>query len=686
MTGLSKNKGNRKVKLAILATLATFTTAFAGIKYDIPMMDVRDEAGSNESRLGDMCIAGKKHWGVLCVKTPSRVTIPLGGGAVSLEAVCGVDCRNEVDEPAAFRIVAPDGKVLWEKPDVKKGVKLDAKVDITGLESVVLEVSGAKGIMAGWASGTFVFADGKYPPSDVRMHTPQLGVLTPPESAKPRINGPVVYGVRPGHPIIYRVPVTGQRPMKVSLVSSAGVVFRQDLQDSQDSRNPVNLVNPVKKIFFDPETRIITGSIKEPGEYQLTIVAENAKGKDEKTLTIKVGDKISLTPAMGWNSWNCFCWNVTDDDIRNAADAFEKTGLAEHGWSYVNIDDFWQRKPTSKKEVFHGPVRDESGKVNTNKRFPDMKGLVDYIHSKGFKAGIYSSPGPKTCGDCEGSWQHEIQDAKSYAEWGFDYLKYDWCSYGGVATGEGVERAMRPYRIMGEALRAQDRDIVFSICQYGKDDVCTWGAKVGGQSWRTTGDVFDRWSSISNGIEVLKSQWRHAGPGGWNDPDMLCIGPMRWNEYAGSRLAPNEQYTHISLWALAAAPLMIGCDMTKLDDFTLSLLRNDEVIEIDQDPLGLAAACIVDNGGYDVWARPLVDGSIAVGLLNYGLDEREIAFDIAAAGMEGEWKVRDCWRQKDEGTAKGVYKTRVYGHATHLVRFIPGNDAKLRVADIREGR
>ena len=159
MMGLYKNKGNRKVKLAILATLATFTTAFAGIKYDIPMMDVRDEAGSNESRLGDMCIAGKKHWGVLCVKTPSRVTIPLGGGAVSLEAVCGVDCRNEVDEPAAFRIASPDGKVLWEKSGVRKGVKLDAKVDITGLESVVLEVLGADGIMAGWASGTFVFAD-----------------------------------------------------------------------------------------------------------------------------------------------------------------------------------------------------------------------------------------------------------------------------------------------------------------------------------------------------------------------------------------------------------------------------------------------------------------------------------------------------------------------------------------------
>ena len=334
----------------------------------------------------------------------------------------------------------------------------------------------------------------------------------------------------------------------------------------------------------------------------------------------------------------------------------------------------------------HGPVRDRNGKINTNKRFPDMKGLVDYIHAKGFKAGIYSSPGPKTCGGCEGSWQHEAQDAKTYAEWGFDYLKHDWCSYGDVATGEGVERAMRPYRIMGEALKAQNRDILFSLCQYGKDNVGSWGVKVGGQSWRTTGDVFDRWSSIANAIKALKTQWRYAEPGGWNDPDMLCIGKMCWNEFKGSRLAPNEQYTHISLWALAAAPLMIGCDMTKFDDFTLSLLRNDEVIAIDQDPLGKAAACIVDKGGYDIWARPLADGSIAVGLLNYGLEEREIAFDMQATGMEGEWTVRDCWRQKNEGTAKGVYKTRVYGHATHLIRFIPARGAKLRVRDIREGR
>ena len=288
------------------AVAATFTTAFAGIKYDIPMMDVKNEAGPHGTSIGDVCLAGKKYWASLRVKTPSRVTIPLGGGAVSLQAVCGVDCRNEVAQPATFRIVTPDGRVLWERSGIKKGVKLDAKVELTNLESVVLEVAGADGIMAGWAFGThFEFADGKYPPNDVRMHTPQLGILTPPESAKPRINGPVVYGVRPGHPIIYRVPVTGLRPMKLRL---KGRDAREELEH----------------LVFDAERRILSGRIDKPGEYKITFTAENGEGRDCRDLTIKVGDKISLTPAMGWNSWNCFSWNVTADDVRKAADAFEK--------------------------------------------------------------------------------------------------------------------------------------------------------------------------------------------------------------------------------------------------------------------------------------------------------------------------------------------------------------------------
>lgn len=654
-----------------------------GLKYEIAMMDVSNEAGPNKATIDDyVCLAGWKSYGGLKVMTPSRVTIPLGGGALSLKAEFGVDCRNKVDAPATFRILASDGRVLHKEEGVKKGKSFSASLDLSGLDAVVLEVSGEPGILAGWTkTTTFTYAEGKYPTNDVRVHSPQLGVLTPPERPEPRINGPAVYGVRPGHPIIYRVPVTGLRPVKLKVKS-------EKLKVEMVGRVVPNA--PHSQLFFDPETRVITGSINEPGEYPLTIVASNAKGEARKKITIKVGDRISLTPAMGWNSWNCFGWNVTADDIRNAADALEKSGLAEHGWSYVNVDDYWQNKSNSRDVRLLGPGRDENGRINSNKRFPDMKGLADYIHAKGFRAGLYSSPGPTTCGGCFGSWQHEAQDAKTYADWGFDYLKHDWCSYGSVASGEGMERYMRPYRIMGEALRAQDRDIVYSLCQYGMSNVSTWGAKVGGQSWRVTGDVIDRWDCILLSINKLKKVWRDSAPGEWNDPDMLCIGKMIWNNFAGSRLAPNEQYTHISIWALGAAPLMIGCDMTKFDEFTLSLLRNDEVIAIDQDPLGKAAACIVEKDSYDIWARPLADGSIAVGLFNKGLGEREIEFDMAAAGMEGKWMVRDCWRQKDEGAFSGLYKKNVYGHATHLVRFTPekGNGeretGKLVIRDIRE--
>ena len=665
-----------KAVFAMAVNCALF--AFADVKYELPAMHVLVDGKSVQAKHSKICLAGKKGYLALSVTTPSRVTFPLGGGATSLDSAVGVDCRTTVDSAADFRVLAPDGRVLWEKNGVRKGVSIDVHVDLAGLDSVTLETSGEDGILAAWARPYFRFADGKYPPHDVRNHSPQLGVLTPPESPAPRINGPAVYGVRPGHPIIYRVPVTGLQPVKLKVKSEKlKVLCPKSEVLSPDA--------PHSQLLFDPETRVITGSIEEPGECPVTIIAENAAGKAVKTLTFKVGDKIALTPPLGWNSWNCFGPDVTAEKIRVAADALLSSGLAEHGYSYINIDDFWQRSPKSGKAALQGPERNEDGTVNPNANFPDMKGLADYIHAKGFKAGLYSSPGPTTCGGCTGSYGHEAQDAKTYADWGYDYLKHDWCSYEYIAEGSGLERAMKPYRVMGKALREQNRDIVLSLCQYGKDDVSVWGEKVGAQCWRVVGDIFDMWGRISYAVNCLKPVWMNSAPGSWNDADMLCVGIVRYNNFKGSRLAPNEQYTHISLWALAASPLLIGCDMEKLDDFTRSLLCNDEVIDIDQDPLGKAAACIVDGENHEIWARPLADGSIAAGLFNKGLKETEIVFDMAAAGMEGEWQVRDCWRQKDEGIAKGEYKASVYGHATHLVRFIPekGN-GKLTVRDIRE--
>ena len=671
------------MKNAILSLVITGCLVSLAETVPIRMVDTSDITcgwGSvhlDRSVLGnEMSIGGRKFAEGLGVHAPSKGLVELAGGATLFEATVGVDDEEHGGGSVEFKVWG-DGKLLWES-GLMRGNRAprtkDLKVDVTGVEWLTLEVTnGGDNIdcdHADWANARFTFKDDK----GLAGATRQLGILTPKAAATPRINGATVLGVRPGHPILFRVPVTGEAPLKVEVSNARSV------PDRADTSLPSGLA-------FDPATRILSGKIDEPGEYKLVFKASNAKGAAERGFTIKVGETIALTPAMGWNSWNCFAGSVTAEKVKAAADALVASGLADHGWSYVNIDDFWENneRQGQKDETLRGPARLSDGTIATNRRFPDMKGLADYVHAKGLKIGLYSSPGPTTCGGCTGSWQHEEQDAKTYADWGFDFLKYDWCSYGSVAMGSGLQRAMYPYLVMGRALRMQNRDILFSLCQYGMDGVSRWGALVGGQSWRTTGDVFDSWRSISGAIAQQKPHWHFTKPGAWNDPDMLCVGKMTWNQFKGSRLTPNEQYSHISLWALVASPLMIGCDLTQLDEFTLSLLTNDEVIEIDQDPLGKGAACVVEGKGWEVWARPLADGAVAMGLYNKTLKEREIKVDLAALGLAGSWRVRDVWRQADEGAFAGDYAVSVPGHATHLIRLAPADGkARTDLRDIRE--
>ena len=507
----------------------------------------------------------------------------------------------------------------------------------------------------------------------------QLGILTPPAAAAPRINGARVFGVRPGHPILWRLPVTGERPMRLSATG---------LPDGAN---------------FDAANGILSGAVAKPGTYVVSFSAENRAGSDRRDLKLVVGDKIALTPPMGWNSWNCFNHKVTAKDVRAAADALVASGLADHGWTYVNIDDFWQNNPYRFKDdpTLQGAERAPDGTINPNARFPDMKGLADYIHSKGLKAGLYSSPGPYTCGMCTGSWAHEWQDAKTYADWGYDYLKYDLCSYNRKrfrnmtdhqGVGAGLELETLPYRLMGEALKAQNRDIVFSLCQYGKANVSTWGENVGGQCWRTGGDIKDSFAKMVANLERQAGFWPYAHPGAWNDPDMLIVGilgiPSKgigMTEYHKTTLSPNEQYTHISLWAVLCSPLLVGCDLTRLDDFTLSLLSNDEVIETNQDELGAQAALVAKGPRAQVWAKPMSDGSLVFALFNTADTPTRISIDFDSLGLEGKWLVRDLWRQKDEGIFGIRYTSEVLGHATHLVRLFPKEGARLAdgLADVR---
>jgi len=576
----------------------------------------------------------------------STLSIKLDGGAQNFSASVGVD--DEINKNPAARIkfsVIGDGKTLWQSDVMHAGdAARDFTVDLTGVKSLTLLVGDVDDDIsydhADWADAKFETTGATtFVTSGEESFLPgEPYILTPPAPATPRINTAPVFGVRPNSPFLFTIAATGDRPMKFSAK---------------------HLPHGLK---LDEATGLITGSLKTKGEFDVTLRAKNSLGKAEKKFHIVCGDQIALTPPMGWNSWNCFAGEVSEDRVKSAADAMVKSGLIDHGWTYINVDDFWQNHRDSSDPTLRGPFRDTNGVIVPNLRFPDMRGMADYIHSLGLKAGLYSSPGPWTCGGCAASWQHELQDAQTYAQWGFDYLKYDWCSYGDIASGDDKSAhvplwsgnnddpagAIYPYKIMGDALRQQNRDIVFSLCQYGMADVWKWGGSVEGSSWRTTGDIRDTWKSMS-GIGFKQDPAApYAKPGNWNDPDMLVVGKVGWGNLHPSRLTPDEQYTHISLWCLLSAPLLIGCDMTQLDAFTLNLLENDEVLAIDQDALGKEAMCVIKTGNVRVYEKDLADDGHAVGFFNLDRQPVTLSFhDFAKLGLSDKQHIRDLWRQKD---------------------------------------
>jgi alpha-galactosidase len=363
---------------------------------------------------------------------------------------------------------------------------------------------------------------------------------------------------------------------------------------------------------------------------------------------------LALTPPMGWNSWNLFAGKVEDKDVRATADAMVSTGMKDAGYLYVNIDDTWQGE------------RDAQGNIQANSKFPDMKALADYVHSKGLKIGIYSSPGSKTCAKYEGSYGHEAQDAKTYAAWGIDYLKYDLCSFRQNMMAEApndpqkANQMMRDaYKKMQQALLATGRPIVYSFCQYGWDAVWEWGPSLGANLWRTTGDInatYDRMTLIGFSQAGLS---KYAGPGHWNDPDMLEVG--------NGKLKPDENRTHMSLWVLLAAPLLAGNDLSKMAPETLAILTNHDAIAIDQDSLGKQGDRVSEIGPIEIWAKPLKGGDTAVGLFNRNDSTLPITVKLSDVGFAGGAKARDIWQAKDLGKIQGSYTANVPGHGVVLL-------------------
>ena len=467
---------------------------------------------------------------------------------------------------------------------------------------------------------------------DAKLELPYL--LTPSPGAAPRIDGARLIGARPGSPFLYRIAATGQSPLHFSA-----------------TKLPAGLV-------LDGTSGIITGSAPADGEYAVQLAASNAAGKAQATLTLRVGDTLALTPPMGWNSWNVFGLTVNADRVRAAGEIMVSSGLAAHGWTYINIDDGWE-----------APQRAADGTIRSNEKFPDLHALGAYLHGLGLKFGIYSSPGPRTCGRFLGSLDHERQDADSYASWGIDYLKYDLCSYENlISPAKTLAENQHPYLVMNDALRAQSRDIVYSLCQYGRLEVWKWGADVGGNSWRTGGDIEDTWDSTLGIINRQDASAPYARTGHWNDPDMLVVGRVGWGgALHPSHLTPDEQYSHISLWSLLAAPLLLGNDLAHLDAFTLNLLTNDEVIAVDQDPLGHAARRVLDRDGWQLWVRELAGGRHAIGVFNFGGGFRELRLDAAMLGLADGVALRDLWRQAPAGRLRAGYTVRVPSHGVVLL-------------------
>lgn len=557
-------------------------------------------------------------------------------------------------------------------------------------------------------------------PTDT-VHAPDntTFIRTPPAPQTPRINGPRIYGARPGHPFLYYIPVTGDRPISYS---AEGLP---------------------KGLQLDSRTGIITGSTTETGEHLITLKVSNHLGSDMIQWKLVIGQKIQLTPQMGWNSWNCFHLKVTQKQVEEVADTLIASGLINHGWSFINLDEGWEG------------TRDSNGVLQPKSEFPDIKALADSLHARGLKFGIYSSPGPRACGGSVGSYGHEDQDAESWAGWGVDYLKYDWCSYSAIASleraklfGRFLDKAdaarlldlesrltvleqlhwqphwhheleafpqtpeikgaiaeyvgqslqqidaarklvgdqaqalidkaklaapeqtrnldvqifQAPYIRMRASLDRQPRDIVYSLCQYGMGDSWTWAESIGANSWRTGSDLYKvkEMEKFAFGLPATIGQW--TGPGHYNDPDMLWVGN------ASTNFTPGYLYTHFTQWCILAAPLMIGSDLKTADAFQIALFSNDEVLAVNQDPLALSASRIQQSpeGKTEVWAKPLENGDCAVAFYNRGDNEQTVSIAWNDLKRSGAQLVRDLWRQTNLGRYDTGFSVKVEPHNAEL--------------------
>jgi alpha-galactosidase len=570
----------------------------------------------------------------------NELIVALKGQATRFESMIGIDDAAAKGQGSVTYEIWVDNKQKFVSSVIKAGdPPQKVSIELAGARFLELLIDDGNDVSTGdyadWANAIIHLKPGATAkPESWSFPSEPAEPIASGWPAEPRINPPRITGGTPGRPFLFRIPATGDAPLAYAAR------------------------NLPEELTLDQRTGTISGAIARAGRTDVQITVTNAKGKATRMLTI-VGsdDALALTPPLGWNSWNVWGGSVDDAKVRAAADAMVLSGLAAHGYQFINVDDGWEGK------------RDANGVLQPNEKFPGMKALADYVHAKGLKIGIYSSPGPRTCQGLPGSYQHEEIDARTWAAWGFDLLKLDWCSYSGIAKDNSLPELQKPYIVMRDALKKVDRDIVYSLCQYGMGNVWEWGAEVGGNYWRTTGDLTDVWSNMAavGFRQAGREKW--SKPGHWTDPDMLVIGKVGWGpNIHDTRLTPNEQITHITLWTIQAAPLLIGADMAQFDTFTTDLMTNHEVLEVNQDVLGRGGTRVWREERLEVWSRPLSDGTRAVALFNRGLQAAKVTARWSDIGVAGRQVVRDLWRHRDLGTFADAFTATVPAHGAVLVK------------------
>ncbi|HEY9248698.1 MAG TPA: NPCBM/NEW2 domain-containing protein [Rariglobus sp.] len=570
-------------------------------------------------------------------RAESRLHVALDGRATTFSTFVGISDAAH-DSFHAFRgivrevtfSVYGDGRLLQRTGPLKKGTLAEIQVPLAGIHELVLAVDGPAGAFATWAGAKIEYTGARpyttLPPEERKV----VRIASQPK--EPRINGAAIVGIRPGTPLIFTVAATGERPMHFSATQ---------LPDG---------------LTLDPASGILTGRITRPGDYAISVSVKNTHGEAHRELHVVVGDALALTPPMSWNAWNVIEGLVSATVMKEMADAFVDNGYRDVGYQYINIDDGWVI------------ARDETGKpVVDPVRFPNgLREVSDYLHARGLKLGIYSSPGVTTCASYPGSYGHEEIDAETWAEWGVDFVKYDTCSC-------PRERKRELYGKMGRLLKQSPRSIIYSLS--GGDPV--WGAEVSGHMWRTTSDIREQWSLPGNTgiIEIFDKQPAFAAlqhPGAWNDPDFLVIGidgkGASANDVGAKGATETEYRSQMSLWCLLSAPLTMTADLRTIRPASLQILTNPEVIDIDQDPLGLPPVLALKAGDTEIWLKSLADGSQALALFNRGEHGAALTVNWNALGVKANRRLRDLWKREDLGVFPKGYTAEVPGHGVVLLK------------------